>query len=100
MRSAGSIIARASSGSRSAISSVEPLMSAKRAVTVLRSLSSDPWVSDASGSIRISAVLSGVGAEPVEEGTADEWSPRPHLPQNLAAEMFSKPHEAHDFLNA
>ena len=35
--SAGSIIARASSGSRSCISSVEPLMSANSAVTVLRS---------------------------------------------------------------
>jgi len=34
---AGSTIARASSGSRSAISSVEPLMSANNAVTVLRS---------------------------------------------------------------
>src|SRR5215472_11645078 len=34
---AGSTIARASSGSRSSISSVEPLMSANRAVTVLRS---------------------------------------------------------------
>src|SRR5260370_40614555 len=35
--SAGSIIARASSGSRSCSSSVEPLISAKSAVTVLRS---------------------------------------------------------------
>jgi hypothetical protein len=38
--SAGSMIARASSGSRSRISSVEPLMSANNAVTVLRSPSS------------------------------------------------------------
>src|ERR1700722_15837860 len=37
MRSAGSMIARASSGSRSSINSVEPLMSANSAVTVLRS---------------------------------------------------------------
>src|ERR1700722_11274319 len=37
MRSAGSMIARASSGSSSSINSVEPLMSANSAVTVLRS---------------------------------------------------------------
>src|SRR5467141_3449984 len=46
MRSAGSIIARASSGSSSSISAVDPFRSANSAVTVLRSPSGTAEASD------------------------------------------------------
>ena len=55
--SAGSTMARASSGSRSSISSIDPLMSANRAVTVLRSPSSE--VSEISALTRIDVPASG-----------------------------------------
>src|SRR5271167_54088 len=75
--STGSTIARASSGSRSRISSVEPLMSANNAVTVLRS---------PSGSAS-AAADTGEGAEgpPV-------FSAAPHAPQNLKRGELSLPH--------
>src|SRR5215831_7146431 len=86
---AGSMIARACSGSRSCWSSVEPLMSANRAVTVLRSPSG--------------AVLSACSAPtPTHPGTtraADdttfETSRVPHFLQKLASEGFSVPQFAH-----
>ncbi len=51
------MIARASSGSRSSISSVEPLMSANSAVTVLRSPSIVMEGSGSAGITRISKVV-------------------------------------------
>jgi len=54
--SAGSMIARASSGSRSSISSIDPLMSANNAVTVLRSPSSRS-PAGCSGAMRISGAV-------------------------------------------
>jgi hypothetical protein len=81
---------RASSGSRSASSSIEPLRSAKRTVTCLRS------PSRAAFEVRIfSARCFGVYAcgESNREGvlgTAVES--RPHLRQNLAPERFGSPH--------
>jgi len=50
---AGSTMARASSGSRSSISSIEPLISANNAVTVLRSPSIVVEASGCSGVTRI-----------------------------------------------
>src|SRR6266849_2490264 len=62
---AGSTIARASSGSRSSINSVEPLMSANSAVTVLRSPS---IVSDAAPSA--ATMTCDLGEETVVEAAA------------------------------
>src|SRR6266852_4669245 len=88
-RNAGSTIARASSGSRSSISSVEPLMSANSAVTVLRSPSS------ASGEL-LSGVTRTDGVE--EVGAVDfntfEISAAAQSPQNFAFGAFSYPHFA------
>src|SRR5215813_13404176 len=84
--SAGSTMARASSGSRSSINSIEPLMSAKRAVTVLRS----PSVvssADASATRTRSSSLVFVGAAP---------KTAPHESQNFASGRLSAPHEGHD----
>src|SRR5580700_8830513 len=74
------MIARASSGSRSRISSVEPLMSANNAVTVLRSPSSES-AECGSESRRIVAA----GEESGLTGFAS-WSKAaaPHLLQNFA----------------
>src|SRR6202047_2021688 len=71
-------MARASSGSRSRINSVEPLMSANSAVTVLRSPSGTPWSP--------SPVVT-----PVDEARSGPFcglsplSDAPQLRQNLAA---------------
>src|SRR5215472_3664622 len=78
-------MARASSGSRSSISSIEPLMSAKRTVTVLRSPSS---LSAAEASeTRIGASLDFL-AEPAEATP----SGAPQSSQNLAVAELSAPH--------
>jgi hypothetical protein len=64
---AGSMIARATSGSRFSINSVEPLMSANNAVTVLRSPSGRVAESGYSGVRRICGAIGGAGgacAEP------------------------------------
>src|SRR6201989_768947 len=94
------MIARASSGSSSAINSVEPLISANSAVTVFRSPSSDVWVSDASEPTRIPGILSEVAMEALVEGAADELSAAPHAPQNLAEGTFSKLQLAQGRVNA
>src|SRR5260370_39898346 len=88
--SAGSIMARASSGSRSRINSVEPLISANSAVTVLRSPSagsapapdSSPKIFCASGDPRGRAGSGGRRGFP--RGV-------PHSPQNLNCGGFSAP---------
>src|SRR5215471_5661105 len=83
--SAGSTILRASSGSRSSINSIEPLMSAKSAVTVLRSPSRAAGLS-------VSGILIGFDgsglAEPEPSGVV-------HWPQNLNPRGFSNPHLGH-----
>src|ERR1700750_2801705 len=94
------MIARASSGSSSAISSVEPLISANSALTVFRSPSRDVWVSDASEPTRIPGFLSEVAMEALVEVAAAELSSAPHSPQNLADGMFSKLQLAQGRFNA
>src|SRR5713226_2489240 len=92
------MIARASSGSRSSINSVEPLISANSAVTVLRS----PWIAvDASGCSGVTRILDAEsvdGVAPPE--TALSLSGAPHLPQKLEEGGFSALHFAHDLLSA
>src|SRR5208282_293730 len=80
---AGSTIARASSGSRSCSSSVEPLISANNAVTVLRS----PSRFSPSG-----VSVSRVGAEAGCLVAGEVPSAVPHSPQNLLPAGFSAPH--------
>src|SRR6195256_3764265 len=96
--SAGSTIARASSGSRSSINSIEPLMSANSAVTVLRSPSS------ASGEL-LSGVMRTLEADPCggEVATAAPApfvSGAPHLPQKSDVGGFSALHFAQCFASA
>src|ERR1700732_3707649 len=95
--STGSTIARASSGSRSSINSVEPLISANSAVTVLRSPSGGS-PAGCSGATRI------LGAD----GCDDEGAPAaatavpsrlPQSPQNFFSGGFSAPHCPHRFVN-
>src|SRR6266851_7153396 len=89
------MIARASSGSRSSISSIEPLMSAKRAVMVLRSPSGG--VSEAEIASRRS--FGGCLRMTTEEATASvaivSASGVAHLPQNFLGDGFSEPHLEH-----
>src|SRR5215472_12579981 len=87
---AGSTIARASSGSRSSISSIEPLMSANRAVTVLRSPSMGVWESTCAA-IRTEG---GEGALAGSRRPGGAFSGAAHSPQNLAVGAFSKPQDA------
>src|SRR5271170_1909934 len=78
-RSAGSTIARASSGSRSCSSSVDPLMSANSAVTVLRSPSAT------SESVRSGATRTDDVEETAVEASAfEEPIAVPHFLQNRA----------------
>src|SRR5271166_2473764 len=77
------MIARASSGSRSSISSIEPLMSANSAVTVLRSPS--PIAESAVPSLIRIRVLSAAGFTGAPSGAV-------HCPQNLKPGGFSKRH--------
>src|SRR5271165_4247276 len=83
IRNAGSTIARASSGSRFAINSVEPLMSANRAVIVLRS-----------PSISSTASPTSCADAPAPESRWAETlrSSAAHWPQNFAVAILSKPH--------
>src|SRR5215472_3712195 len=82
--SAGSTMARASSGSRSSISSIEPLMSANSAVTVLRSPSNDAPSSESLnvGGLDVSSRCAG----------GPDGSAVVHCPQNLKPGGFSKLH--------
>src|SRR6516164_3240720 len=90
--SAGSIIALASSGSRSSISSVEPLISAKRAVTVLRSPSMARTVSPCSSAMRISFAVDDAIADESERACTISVSAVPQSAQNLALAGLSAPH--------
>src|ERR1700694_2486895 len=92
--SAGSTIARASSGSRSSINSVEPLMSANSAVTVLRS----PSGTSPLGGLTLTLIplassfmsCFGPAADPNEV---------PHSWQNFALAGLAKPHFGQQPLN-
>src|SRR5271170_4008275 len=89
---AGSTIARASSGSRSSISSVEPLMSANSAVTVLRSPLTVVEFSSFAGVTRISeAEIVALGDRGGKAG-ASATSEVPQSPQNRLAVGLSAPH--------
>src|SRR5271163_3631577 len=90
--SAGSIIARASSGSRSCSSSVEPLMSANSAVTVLRSPSR---FSEAGASLtRI-----GESLDFFASAAAGVVNGAPQSSQNFAVGALSAPHFAQRLAN-
>src|SRR5215472_2010741 len=80
---AGSMIARASSGSRSSISSIDPLMSANRAVTVLRSPSSSPGAE----SLSFTRITAESGAT-LLDGCAATLRGAAHSKQNLAVGGF------------
>src|SRR5271169_1718945 len=95
--SAGSTIARASSGSRSSINSIEPLMSANNAATVLRSPSSDSGELP-SGATRTAEAKPG-GVEVAATARAS-LSEAPHLPQKSEVEGFSALHFAQGFASA
>src|SRR5216684_4746920 len=93
--SAGSITARASSGSRPSISSIEPLISANSAVTILRS----PSIAAESATVCSDAIRT----DGVEEGrpvdlNSLEASAAAQSPQNFAVGAFSNPHFAQCFL--
>src|SRR5215472_17856892 len=81
------MIALASSGSRSSISSIEPLMSANNAVTVLRSPSND--AGKASGLIRISGSAVFVGSVGTAGGGDRDV---PHSPQKSSPGSLDAPH--------
>src|SRR5580692_1745092 len=86
--SAGSIIARASSGSRSCINSVEPLMSANSAVTVLRSPSS--FSGSGASLTRTVGVSNFFAAAAAGPPSAAPHSPQKRLPAGLSAPHFGQ----------
>src|SRR5216683_2678066 len=90
--SAGSTIARASSGSRSSIKSIEPLISANSAVTVLRS----PSTTSSGGTTSLSRTCPLLGAENVS-GMESEL---PHSPQKLSPSWMGAPHLGHEATRA
>src|SRR5215469_2838328 len=87
--SAGSTMARASSGSRSSIRSIEPLMSAKSAVTVLRS----PSIFSADA---VSVIRTDLSLGAFRDAAAYAPSDVPHSSQNLAPGLFLEPHFGHE----
>src|SRR5215469_3218833 len=89
---AGSTIVRACSGSRPCISSVEPLMSANSAVTVLRSPSMACTAWAGSGVMRISVAVEDTIVEESALGRAIPASAAPQSAQNLALAGLSAPH--------
>src|SRR5258708_6231637 len=90
------MIARASSGSRSAINSVEPLMSANSAVTVLRSPSMVDEPSDCSPVMSIlGAAISVGGGLTGEPPVLLSISTVPHSPQNLSPGSLGALHRTH-----
>src|SRR6516225_8147495 len=83
------MMARASSGSRSSINSVEPLISANNAVTVLRSPSR--FSATALPITRIDESFGFFG-----DAVADSTSDVPHSSQNFAPGLFLDPHLGHE----
>src|SRR5271167_2338196 len=102
-RSAGSMIARASSGSRSSINAVEPLISANSAVTVLRSPSrfsgADVSATRIGEPFDCFDVVAAVDAPSAVPQSAQNFAPgalsEPHLEQRFAN---GPPHSAQNFL--
>src|SRR5216684_4133761 len=92
------MIARASSGSRSSINSIDPLMSANSAVTVLRSPSIASEVCR-SGAMRTPPAASAADGLP-PSAVISVPSALPQSPQNFFAGGFSAPHRAHRFTSA
>src|SRR5713101_9009045 len=90
------MIERASSGSRSSINSVEPLMSANSAVTVLRSPSGT-----AGAVCSAEIVISGVINEDACDGALAFMavSAVPQSPQKRLLGGFSTPHFGQQFVN-
>src|SRR5215467_11295340 len=82
-------MARASSGSRSSISSIEPLMSANSAVTVLRSPSS------AESGISALGLVAGLVESSMRRDGPAMSSGSAHSRQNFAFAGFSALHEGH-----
>src|SRR5215471_4552471 len=80
-------IARASSGSRSSINSIEPLISANSAVTVLRSPSSESDGAPDAILIAESTALAGS-----KRAADDDDSDVPHSPQKSSTGSFAAPH--------
>src|SRR5216683_6125910 len=95
--SAGSIIALASSGSRSSISSIEPLMSANKAVTVLRSPSAIVEVSVCSAVTGMSGAFQENAGDCALAFLAE--SAAPQSPQNRFTGGLSAPHLGQRFAN-
>src|SRR5260370_4350807 len=95
---AGSTRRRASSGSRSSISSIEPLMSANSAVTVLRSPSSDcgELLSGATRTLKAGPCA----VEVATTAPAPFVSGAPHLPQKSDVGGFSALHFTQCFARA
>src|SRR6516162_1758056 len=83
-------MARASSGSWSSISSIEPLISANKAVTVLRSPSIFSLTS-------VSATRIGGSLDSFAEAAEATPSEAPQSSQNLAIGELSAPHLVHRF---
>src|SRR5215468_2370281 len=103
---AGSTIARASSGSRPSINSIEPLMSANNAVTVLRSPSgaADDATSAATRNSCAFALDCGTCAEAGFDAAGAPLGALgaiglAQLPQNLNPGGFSNPHCGQRFLS-
>src|SRR6266404_7187946 len=91
--STGSTIARASSGSRPRISSVEPLISANSAVTFLRSPSVDAEASRSEATRMLGTCGAVADDDLVVVATDAGLSAAPHASQNFAPTRLSAPHE-------
>src|SRR6516165_4882962 len=89
--STGSMTARASSGSSSRISSVDPLMSANSAVTVLRS----PLTASDVGAESLRRTLLSLGGAGAAFGSGSRIA-APHSPQNFSPGSMGAPHFGHE----
>src|SRR5438132_180975 len=92
--STGSRILRASSGSRSASNSIEPLRSAKRTVTCLRSPSSEALEVRIFSARCLGVYLCGE-LNRGSAGVGAKVSDLPQPPQNFSLPSFRKPHDRH-----
>ena len=91
---------RASSGSRSSISSIEPLMSANSAVTVLRSPSSAAESAKVCSGATRTPDADPAGDEVAAAAPAPFVSGAPHLPQKSELGGFCSLHLAHCLASA
>src|SRR6266851_5223771 len=80
----------------SSIKSIEPLISANSAVTVLRS----PTLEAGSGLLRVTRIAEEAGvADALDRCSTSALSDAAHSAQNRAPGGFSKPHRSHRRLN-